>query len=195
MPLADLLEAIEVEAYEELARREQEARAEAEQILARAGREAAALTASLADAAGSAAGAEAESTLAVARLEALATLRESREAAFGEVLARVRETVAAARSRPDYSELMRALLAESRLALPAATVLRVDPRDASLAAELAGTLRVEPVLETWGGLELASDDGRAVRNTLERRLANADFLLRRRFAAAVNIQEREAVAT
>lgn len=55
MPLADLLEAIELEADEELARREQEARARICSASARAGREAAALTASLTDAAGSAA--------------------------------------------------------------------------------------------------------------------------------------------
>ena len=39
-----------------------------------------------------------------------------------------------------------------------------------------------PSLDTWGGLELAGDDGRTIRNTLEERLANADLLLRGRFA-------------
>ena len=48
--------------------------------------------------------------------------------------------------------------------------------------QLAGDLRVDPALDTWGGLELAGDDGRTIRNTLEERLANAEPLLRRRFA-------------
>ena len=73
-----------------------------------------------------------------------------------------------------------ALLAESRAALPSARELRVDPRDADLALPLADGLGVESTLETWGGLELASDDGRTIRNTLEERLANAEPLLRRR---------------
>jgi hypothetical protein len=41
---------------------------------------------------------------------------------------------------------------------------------------------VEATLATWGGLELAGDDGRTIRNTLEERLGNAELLLRRRFA-------------
>jgi hypothetical protein len=41
---------------------------------------------------------------------------------------------------------------------------------------------VVAVLDTWGGMELAGDDGRTVRNTLEERLANADLVLRGRFA-------------
>jgi hypothetical protein len=47
---------------------------------------------------------------------------------------------------------------------------------------LAGGLDVEPALDTWGGLELVDDDGRLVLNTVEERLANAELLLRRRFA-------------
>ena len=74
------------------------------------------------------------------------------------------------------------LLAESRTALPEGRELHVDHRDAGLAASLAGDLRVVLTLATWGGVELAGDDGRTARNTLEERLANADHLLRGRFA-------------
>ena len=81
-----------------------------------------------------------------------------------------------------YPRLFGALLAEARAALPGATELRVDRRDLSLATPLARGLRVDPALETWGGVELASDDGRVIRNTVEERLANADVLLRSRFA-------------
>ena len=54
--------------------------------------------------------------------------------------------------------------------------MRTSPRG------VAYGLRVEPTLDTWGGVELASDDGRTVRNTLEERLANAELLLRERLA-------------
>ncbi|GIF00917.1 hypothetical protein [Paractinoplanes rishiriensis] len=57
----------------------------------------------------------------------------------------------------------------------------MDPHDADLATSMAGDLRVVAVLDTWGGLELAGDDGRTIRNTLEERLANADLELRGRF--------------
>lgn len=182
MPLADLLEAIEVEADEELARREHEARAEAEALLEHARSEARALMAEVAGEPVPAARREAERTTALARLEAAASLREEREEAFASVLDGVRAELAGLRGSGRYPELLRALVAESRAALPAAAVLRVDPRDAELARPLAGGLRLEPMLETWGGVELASNDGRLVRNTLEERLANAEPRLRLRFA-------------
>jgi hypothetical protein len=43
---------------------------------------------------------------------------------------------------------------------------------------------VVAVLDTAGGVELASGDGRTVRNTLEERLANAEPALRLLFGQA-----------
>jgi vacuolar-type H+-ATPase subunit E/Vma4 len=119
---------------------------------------------------------------ALARMDASAAVRSAREEAFASLLAGIRAELAALRGAASYPELFRSLLDESRAALPAARALRVDPRDFDLAMTLAGELRVDPALDTWGGLELAGDDGRAIRNTLEERLANAEPLLRRRFA-------------
>jgi hypothetical protein len=98
------------------------------------------------------------------------------------LLGQVRDQLSALRQSERYPEVFRALLDESRAALPEAGELRVDRRDAELAASLAGDLRVVAVLDTWGGLELAGDDGRTIRNTQEERLANADLALRERFA-------------
>ena len=98
------------------------------------------------------------------------------------MLAGVRAELAGLRATGAYPDLFRALLAEARAALPEAHELRVDRRDVELARPLAGGLRLDPTLETWGGVELVSDDGRTVRNTVEERLANAELLLRRRFA-------------
>ena len=182
MPLADLLRVIQAEADEDLARLERDTEAEAEALVERARIEARALEDELAAAPEAEASCEAERTLALARLDAAAALRAAQEESFASLLDGVRAELAALRDSERYPQLLRALVAESRRALPAAGVLRVDPRDAELARPLAGGLRLEPELETWGGVELTSDDGRLVRNTFEERLANAEPFLRLRFA-------------
>jgi len=182
MPLADLLQTITAEADEEDARLGRETAAEAETLVESARVEARALSAELAAAPESVARRDAERATALARLAAVAALRGEREDVFASVLDGVRGELAALRGSGRYPPLFGALVAESKAALPEATVLRVDKRDAELARPLADGLRVEPVLKTWGGVELASDDGRLVRNTLEERLANAEPLLRLRFA-------------
>jgi vacuolar-type H+-ATPase subunit E/Vma4 len=176
MALADLLRAIEADAEAERARAHREMAAEAAAILERAHSEAGALETALSEAPEAEAREDAARMLALARLEAASTVRSAREEAFASVLAGIGEALAALRSSDAYPAHFAALLAESRAALPDARELRIDPRDNDLA--LAG----EPTLDTWGGLELASDDGRALRNTLEERLANAEPLLRRRFS-------------
>ena len=84
--------------------------------------------------------------------------------------------------------MLRALLRESLAALPTATVLRVDPRDermaADLLAELGLDLEIVGTLETAGGVELTHGVDRVVRNTVEDRLANAEPALRLLFGAA-----------
>jgi V/A-type H+/Na+-transporting ATPase subunit E len=182
MALEDLLRAIAADADEERLLADRQKAASAAAIVDAARREAAALETQLATAPEAASQASAEQVRAMARLHAASTVRVAREEAYVSVLARVHEELAALRGSPGYLALFRALLNESRGALPDARELRVDRRDADLAASLAGDLRVVAVLETWGGVELAGDDGRTVRNTLEERLANADLLLRGRFA-------------
>jgi vacuolar-type H+-ATPase subunit E/Vma4 len=182
MALADLLHAIEAEADAERARADRAAAAEAAAIVERARDDADRLEATLSAAPEMEARADAVQLLALARLDASSALRSAREDAFGSLLGGIRETLAALRGTEAYPALLEALLDESRAALPSAHELRVDRRDADLARPLADGLAVEPTLETWGGLELASDDGRTIRNTLEERLANAEPLLRRRFA-------------
>ena len=182
MALADLLHAIEADAAAERARADRETEAEATAIVERARRQAEALEAELAATPEAEARAEAERARALARLDATGAVRSAREEAFASLLAGIRAELAALRGSDAYPELFRGLLAESRAALPAARELRVDRRDLDLAMPLAGGLRLEPALDTWGGVELTSDDGRTLRNTVEARLANAELLLRRRFA-------------
>lgn len=178
MALADLLDAIEVEADEELERVERESREEAERIVAVARSEADRLEAELVAAVEPGALAEAARIRALARVDAAAEARDLREQAFLTLLDAVRARLAQVRSADDYPERLAALLAEAREALPGAVALRVDPADAELAASLAGGLSVEPVLQTWGGVELDDGAGRVLRNTLEHRFENAEPLLR-----------------
>jgi vacuolar-type H+-ATPase subunit E/Vma4 len=182
MALADLLQAIEADAAAERARRDRETATEAKAIVEQAREQAYALEAELAAAPEAQARAEAEQALALVRLEVSGAARSARDEAFVSLLAGVRAELAGVRTTDAYPELFRALLAEARAALPAARELRVDGRDLELATPLAGGLRLDPTLETSGGVELVSDDGRTVRNTVEERLANAELLLRRRFA-------------
>jgi vacuolar-type H+-ATPase subunit E/Vma4 len=182
MALADLLGAIEAEAEAERARAHSEATAAGATIVERARRDASTLEADLAAAAAADGEAAAGHERALARLDAAATIRSAREEAFVSLLTGIRAGLATLRETSAYPALFEALVAESRTALPSARELRIDPRDADLAGTRAGGLRVEPVLDTWGGVELGSDDGRAIRNTLEERLANAEPLLRERLA-------------
>jgi vacuolar-type H+-ATPase subunit E/Vma4 len=182
MALDDLLRAIEAEADEQRLLADRERAASATAIVEAAGREAAALQAQLAEAPEAESLAAAEAVRAVARLQAAVAVRAAREQAYESVLDRVREKLSVLRGSAAYPAVFGVLLDESRAALPDARELRVDRHDADLAASMAGDLRVVAVLDTWGGMELAGDDGRTVRNTLEERLANADLVLRGRFA-------------
>lgn len=182
MALDDLLRAIEDDAEAERRRADREKAAAAATIVDGARREAAELAASLVSAPEAESLAAAERVRAMARLRAADTVRVAREEAYVVVLDRVREKLAPVRDSGAYSAIFRALLDESRDALPEARELRVDRRDADLAESVAGDMKVVAVLDTWGGVELAGEDGRTVRNTLEERLANADQLLRGRFA-------------
>ncbi len=182
MALDDLLRAIEADADEERLVADREKAASAAAIVEAAAREAAAVEAELTRAPEAAALVAADQVRALARLHAAGTMRVAREDAYASVLDRIRQELSAVRGSATYPAAFRALLDESRAALPDARELRVDRRDDDLATGMAGDLKVVAVLDTWGGMELADDAGRTVRNTLEERLANADLLLRGWFA-------------
>lgn len=195
MALVDLLAGLEAEAAEETARLEAETREEADRIVEAARAEARALGEQAARAGESELRREAEQRRALARLAAASALREAREEAFREFLAEVRARLVALRDGASYPAVLRELIGESLTALPAATTLRIDPRDETLAAKLlAGLdagLQVVAALETAGGVELASGDGRTVRNTIEERIANAEPTLRLLFGETLAGRARE----
>jgi len=182
MALDDLLRAIEAEADEERILADRQRAASAAAIVDAATREAVAVEAELTREPEAESLVAADRLRALARLHAASTVRAAREEAYAAVLERIREALAALRGSAAYPAVFRALVEESRAALPGAHELRVDRRDYDLAVDMAGDLKVVAVLDTWGGVELADDDGRTIRNTIEERLANADLLLRGRFA-------------
>jgi vacuolar-type H+-ATPase subunit E/Vma4 len=184
MALADLLQAMEADAAAELERARAEAEAEARAIREQAGRDADALEQRLARAGDEAVRREAAAIVSRARLDASATVRAAREDAWQTVAAVVRDELAATRDRDEWPALLAALVHEGRVALPGATTVRVDPRDAGcLAATVTGGLAVEADLDTWGGAVLEAPDGRRLDNTLEARLRAAEPALRARLAA------------
>jgi vacuolar-type H+-ATPase subunit E/Vma4 len=189
MALGDLLAGLEAEAASDRARREAETRQEADRIVEAARAEARALQEQAALASERELEQEVEQRRAQARLSVAAAVREAREEAFREFVAEVRVRLAALRDGAEYPSVLRALIRESTTALATGSMLRVDPRDERLATDLArelgAELNVVAVLETAGGVELASADGRTVRNTVEERLANTEPALRLLFGEAL----------
>jgi vacuolar-type H+-ATPase subunit E/Vma4 len=192
--LADILAAIERDGAAEVARIGAAAEAEAGAAARRAEAEGAELEARLARARDGEVAREAARLGIEARKDAARALRRAREAACARAIAAARRLLAEARWRPAYRAIFRALALEAAAALPDASVMRVDPRDAAIAAaiapEVAPRARIDASLETAGGLELATDDGREARNTLEERLLRAEPLLRRIAMGAIE-RERE----
>jgi V/A-type H+-transporting ATPase subunit E len=186
MALENLLAGLKAEAAAETARLEEETQAEADRIVQEAREQAGRLQEQAVRSQEREVREEAERRRAHARLESAAALREVREQAFQELLGEVRQRLGTLRERPDYPALLRALVREGLTALPVASTLRVDPRDEGLADELLRELDtrldVSTTLETAGGAELVSGDGRTVRNTAEERVSNAEPGLRLLFA-------------
>ena len=187
MALADILRDIEHDADAEIARIRADAEHEAEALLQAARSAADVASDEMSEARRAGSDETRQRLVAQAETEATATLREAREDVFARVLARVRERLAGLRSEPTYGSVLRSLVVEALDALPDATTVVADPRDAeavdSILAEVDPSggrgLLVEPALETWGGVEVSATDARVVvRNTLEERLERATGRLR-----------------
>lgn len=181
MALPDLLAAIEAEAAAEAARLRAERTTAAAAILADAGQQAADLQATAVAAAESEERQAGELRLAAARAAASGRIRDAREAAYQQILGDVRAELGAIRGCGDYPEILARLIAEARDMLPGCVTLRVDPADEALARRLLhgdDELRVEPVLRSDGGAEVADGAGATAINTVEARLAAAEPVLR-----------------
>jgi len=191
MPLADILAALDAEADEEIARIDADAQrqlAELRQDTSDAARHTEEVAAHERD--DSAARRRAQ-IVNRARLVVERRMSAAIEEIYRELMAEVHHQLGAVRDRDDYPDLFRRLLDECRSVLTDGRVVRVDPADEELCRRvLASTggdgFVVEGVLESAGGLELSTSDGRrSVRNTLESRTLRADRALRTLAAAEV----------
>jgi vacuolar-type H+-ATPase subunit E/Vma4 len=177
-----ILRRVEVEAAEQRAAAEQQAAARRQQLLAAAEAQAAQ---------------ERSRLLHRAHLDTIRRLVEVQEQAFLAALAAAKTELARLRRQPEYAAVFAALLREALAVSDELTVVRVDPRDAELAAALVGaTHTIEPTLTTWGGVIALSRDGRVmVENTLESRLERALPDLRALLAPLLGVETTSAVPT
>jgi len=182
MALKDLLTALEADSATETERLRAETDAEALRIVESAKLEARAVEQQAVRAQEADLARELERRRSEARLAAAAMLRDEHDALVATLQDALRNRLGELRDTHRYPAVMRALIEESVAALPNASLLRVDPRDAELArrivSELDIQLELRPELDTLGGVELAADDRRTVRNTLEERFRNAERELR-----------------
>lgn len=182
MPVEDILAAIAVEAESAVAEIEAGAAARIEQAARTARERAASERARLAGARTEAADLQASRIVNRARLAADRVVRDERELLFQAAIERVRAGLGRVRESGGYDIIFSRLLDEARRVLPDADVVRVDPSDVERARSAVRALgipvRVEPSLDTQGGVELSTGDGRIVRNTFESRLLRATGDLR-----------------
>lgn len=182
MALKDLLTALEADAAAETERLRAETDAAASRIVESAELEARAFEQEAARADEADFARALEQRRSEASLAAAARSRDAYEACVATLQGVLRDRLDALRETEEYPAVLRALIDESLAALPSASVLRVDRRDAQLARSILGELDVrlelQPELDTIGGVEVATDDGRTVLNTLEERLRNAEAPLR-----------------
>lgn len=184
MGLEDILAALREESAEEVEQITGRAEAEAARILKEArerAEKAERLAASSRDAKLTA---DSEVVLSRASLNVERRLRDTSEGIYQKVLSRAADRLEQHRHTDDYPATLRALLDECLAFLPEARIVRCDPRDVEILEPLVARLRppadLEPVLESWGGLELSDGRGSLVRNTLDRRFDRADAELRKR---------------
>ncbi len=185
MALDDILRAIRAHTDDQLDALEATAAADVAVIEARADTEA--REAELQAARARDRGAEREAARIVddARLEARRAMLRAVEAAYQDVLGDLRGRLADVRNSESYPAILVGLLDEGIdvIGRTDITSISVDSADVDLARELVserlpGAVVVATAASCLGGLDLATDDGRVVRNTFESRLARADDRLR-----------------
>jgi vacuolar-type H+-ATPase subunit E/Vma4 len=111
----------------------------------------------------------------------------AREQFFNQALEMAAAKLAQVRDRPGYGKTLLALANEALAHMDGETVLHADPRDQPWFLTLEPQRRVEFDLQTWGGLEARTLDGRiVVVNTLEARLECAREMLRREIIPLVD---------
>ncbi len=183
MALADILAAIAAEGDRLVAAIAAEAEREAAAILEQAAARAAAARQQALEQGAARARRDCARLLAQAHLLAAEEYRAAQEEAYQAALTAARAALAGQRASPSYPQALEQLLDEALREIDTPPVVAVDPRDAALVRrflDARGVVpQVEATLQTWGGVEARSVDGRiVVHNTLEARWASAEPHLR-----------------
>lgn len=184
MALEHILAAIRRETAAEVDRIAAESKAALESVAAQARRDAAAAEERAAASRDAAAASARERIVNRARLDADRRLHSAAEEVYLEMKREVAAKLATVRSTNDYHALLAQLLEECLALLPPARRVHVAPADGPAMAAIVADhhldgFEVVTDVDTLGGLELRSGDGRAIRNTFEARLERADGHLRR----------------
>lgn len=175
MALEDIFRALEEQADRDVEATLAEARAHAEAIREEAAREAAEVRDNKIAEAERAARSRSSQSLNSVRLEARKTLAAVKERAVHDVFDRVLEEFGNVRSRSDYPQIFRSLVAEALEGVDGEFELLVDPVDEQLAHEVLRehglSAQVKTEINTAGGVVVVTENGRVMRrNTLEARL-------------------------
>lgn len=183
MALADILRAIDEEADAEIRRIDADADERARADRERAGAEAARIEEIELRRRRTVTEERVRRIVTGAHVDADRAVRAAREAVYQELLVRTRARLEEVPGSAGYGQVLALLFDECRRVLPEGRTLRVRSTDADRVTALAlesgmADAVVDGSLEAMGGLELESDDGRRVLNTLDERLDKADRHLR-----------------
>lgn len=187
MAIEDIFRALEEQADAEVSEVLRIAQVQADAIVQEATEEAERITAARVQSAEDSGQARSAKTVNAARLQARRDLAAVRDSAVDRVFALAAEKLAASRGTAAYEAVFKSLAAEAMQGVEGECELRVAPADADLAARVVGELGVQcavvPTLEASGGVVVASDGGRIVRqNTFESRLAKVRGLAQAKVA-------------
>ena len=124
-----------------------------------------------------------------ARLAALRATSRAREQFFVDALSRAQTLLAGIRNDPSYAARLRVLAEEALGQIDGQALLRADPRDEALLHTLFPQVQIAAELETWGGVEACTLDGRiVVLNTMEARLEQVQDILRQALMPLVEVE-------
>jgi V/A-type H+-transporting ATPase subunit E len=187
MAIEDIFRALEEQADAEVSEVLRIAQVQADAIVHEATDEAERITQARVQAAEESGRARTAKTVNAARLQARRDLAAVRDEAVDRVFTLAAEKLAATRGSASYEAVFKALAEEAMAGVEGECELLVASADAELAKRVVGEIgarcTVSPTLDTIGGVVVASDGGRIVRqNTFESRLAKVRGLAQAKVA-------------
>ena len=200
MGLAEILQAMEGKAAQQVAERESVADKESRSIVEAAEAEATRIKETHHAMAMERLRREQERLFGAARFNRQQQLAAAREHWLGQVLARARQRLTDLRNGASYACGYEQLVREAMDEIACAVKLEIDPRDDQLMCRTMAALGIDGVivssLNASGGLRVSSLDGCiTIDNTVEARLENAWRDLRQRLAALLTAEETSCPAT